>query len=67
MDEIIKENGVSKDQYISEALDFYKRLAIAFAKASQLVSDSSMEVNEEFDQRVDEGEGWSFESNPCFG
>ena len=61
MDKIVKEKGISRDQYISEALDFYSRyqkrekLVNAFAKASQLVRESSMEVNAEFDCLIDEG------------
>lgn len=60
-EDILKEKGIPRNKYINEALDFYNRchrrnkLAKAFAKASQLVRDSSMEVNEEFDQLVDEG------------
>ena len=58
---ILKEKGIPRNRYINEALDFYnryhkrKKLAKAFAKASQLVRDSSMEVNEEFDRLIDEG------------
>ena len=54
---------VARNRYINESLDFYNRyhkrnkLAKAFAKASQLVRDSSMEVNEEFALLIDEGEG----------
>ena len=60
---ILKEKGIPRNRYINEALDFYnryhkrKKLAKAFAKASQPVRDSSMEVNEEFDLLIDEGEG----------
>lgn len=58
---ILKEKGISRNRYINESLDFYnryhkrKKLAKAFAKASQLVRDSSMEVNAEFDQLINEG------------
>lgn len=61
MDKIVKEKGISKDQYISEALSFFnhyhkqEKLAKAFVKASQLVRDSSMEVNAEFDLLINEG------------
>ena len=59
-EDILKEKGIPRNRYINEAIDFYnlyhkrKKLAKAFAKASQLVSDSSMEVNAEFDQLIDE-------------
>lgn len=52
---ILKEKGISRNRYINEALDFYnryhkrKKVAKAFAKASSMVRDSSMEVNPEFD------------------
>ena len=45
----------------NEALDFYnryhnrKKLTEAFAKATQLVRESSMEINAEFDQLINEG------------
>ena len=58
---ILKEKGIPRNRYINEALDFYnryhkrKKLAKAFAKASQLVRHSSMEVNEEFDFLINEG------------
>lgn len=61
MDKIVKEKGISRDQYISEALSFFnyyhkrEMLAKAFVKASQLVRDSSMEVNAEFDLLINEG------------
>lgn len=57
---ILKEKGVPRNRYINEALEFYnryqkrKKLAKAFAKASAMVRDSSMEVNAEFDQLIDE-------------
>mgnify|MGYP006191725619 CR=1 FL=1 len=60
-EEILKEKGIPRNRYINESLDFYNRyhkrnkLAKAFAKASQLVRDSSMEVNAEFDLLVNEG------------
>ncbi len=60
-EDILKEKGIPRNRYINESLDFYNRyhkrnkLAKAFAKASQLVRDSSMEVNAEFDQLIDEG------------
>ncbi|HSF54942.1 MAG TPA: hypothetical protein VLA71_14400 [Algoriphagus sp.] len=56
---IIKEKGISRNQYIIEALKFYNRhnkrenLAKEFAKASKIVRDSSMKVNAEFDQLID--------------
>ena len=59
-EEILKEKGIPRNRYINEALDFYnryhkrKKLTKAFAKASQLVRDSSMEVNAEFDLLVNE-------------
>ncbi len=60
-EDILKEKGIPRNRYINESLDFYNRyhkrnkLAKAFAKASQLVRDSSMEVNAEFDLLVNEG------------
>ncbi|MCZ8134123.1 MAG: hypothetical protein O9252_01320 [Algoriphagus sp.] len=60
MDGILKEKGISRNRYINEALEFYnryhkrKKLDKAFAKASAMVRDSSMEVNAEFDQLIDE-------------
>ncbi|GAB3222351.1 hypothetical protein J0A67_11630 [Algoriphagus aestuariicola] len=60
-EDILKEKGIARNRYINEALDFYnrfhkrKKLAKAFAKASILVRDSSMEINEEFDKLIDEG------------
>ncbi|MFN3761257.1 MAG: hypothetical protein ACK4SF_18740 [Algoriphagus aquaeductus] len=59
-EDILKEKGISRNRYINEALDFYnryhkrKKLAMAFAKASAMVRDFSMEVNAEFDQLIDE-------------
>lgn len=59
-EDILKEKGIPRNRYINESLDFYNRyhnrnkLAKAFAKASQLVRDSSMEVNAEFDLLIDE-------------
>ncbi|MCU0401929.1 MAG: hypothetical protein MUE75_13145 [Algoriphagus sp.] len=59
-EDILNEKGIPRNRYINEALDFYNRyqrrnkLAKAFAKASQLVRDSSMEVNEDFDWLIDE-------------
>jgi hypothetical protein len=60
--EEIEENaatkGISKEKYGIEALEFYNRctkpdlLANAFAKASVLVRESSMEINAEFDQLI---------------
>lgn len=60
-EDILKEKGVARNRYINEALDFYnrfhkrKKLARAFSKASAMVRESSMEVNEEFDRLIDEG------------
>lgn len=60
-EDILRKNGIPRIRYINEALDFYnryhkrKKLAKAFAKASQLVRHSSMEVNEEFDFLINEG------------
>ncbi|GMQ24709.1 hypothetical protein Aoki45_13910 [Algoriphagus sp. oki45] len=60
-EDILKEKGIPRNRYLNEAIDFYnlyhkrKKLAKAFAKACQLVRDSSMEVNAEFDQLIDEG------------
>jgi hypothetical protein len=59
-EEILKEKGIPRNRYINEALAFYnryhkrKKLAEAFAKASALVRESSMEINAEFDQLIDE-------------
>ena len=59
-EEILKEKGIPRNRYINEALDFYNRYhrrkknAKAFAKASALVRESSMEINAEFDQLIDE-------------
>ena len=59
-EEILKEKGITRNRYINEALDFYnryhkrKKIAKAFAKASSLVRESSMEINAEFDQLIDE-------------
>lgn len=59
-EEILKEKGIPRNRYINEALDFYnryhkrKKIAKAFAKASELVRESSMEINAEFDQLIDE-------------
>lgn len=58
---ILKEKGIPRNRYINEAVEFYnhyhkrKKLARAFAKASELVRDSSMQVNAEFDRLIDEG------------
>ncbi|MFC3415455.1 hypothetical protein [Algoriphagus hitonicola] len=58
---IVKEKGLSRNRYFNEAIDFYnryqkrKKLTQAFAKASKLVRESSIEVNEEFDRLIDEG------------
>ena len=59
-EEILKEKGIPRNRYINEALDFYnryhkrKKIAKAFDKASALVRESSMEINAEFDQLIDE-------------
>lgn len=59
-EEILKEKGIPRNRYINEALEFYnryhkrKKIAKAFAKASGLVRESSMEINAEFDQLIDE-------------
>jgi len=59
-EEILKEKGIPRNRYINEALDFYNRyhkrqkIAKAFAKASALVRESSMEINAEFDQLIDD-------------
>ncbi|KPQ11444.1 MAG: toxin-antitoxin system antidote component [Algoriphagus marincola HL-49] len=59
-EDILKEKGIPRNRYINEALDFYnryhkrKKLARQFAKASEMVADSSMEVNAEFDLLIDE-------------
>lgn len=63
-EEILKEKGIPRNRYINEALDFYnryhkrKKIAKAFAKASVLVRESSMEINAEFDQLIDEEAIW---------
>lgn len=60
-EDILKEKGIPRNRYINEALEFNnryqkrKKLAKAFAKASAMVKDSSVEVNAEFDQLIDEG------------
>lgn len=57
---ILKEKGILRNRYINEALDFYnryhkrKKLARQFAKVSEMVAHSSMEVNAEFDHLMDE-------------
>jgi hypothetical protein len=59
-EDILREKGIPRNRYINEALDFYnryykrKKLAKAFAKASGLVRETSMEVNAEFDRLIDE-------------
>lgn len=61
MDKIIKEKGISRDQYINQALSFYnqyhkrKKLSKSFEMATKLVSESSMTSNSELDQLIDEG------------
>ena len=51
--------GVSMEKYSIKAVEFYNRntkrdlLANAFAKASALVKESSMEINAEFDQLIE--------------
>jgi hypothetical protein len=51
--------GISKEKYCIEAVEFYNRntkrdlLANAFARASALVRESSMEINAEFDQLIE--------------
>lgn len=60
-EDILKERRIPRNRYINEAVEFYNRyhkrkeLAKAFAKASTLARDSSMEVNAEFDRLIDEG------------
>jgi len=60
-EKILKEKGIDRNRYINEALDFYnryyhrKKLAKAFEKATNMVRESSMEINAEFDQMIDEG------------
>ena len=59
-EEILKEKGIPSNRYINEALDFYnryhkrKKITKAFAKARALVRETSMEINAEFDQLIDE-------------
>lgn len=61
-EDILREIGIPRNRYINEAFDFCnryhkrKKLAKAFAKAYQLVRNSSTEVNEEFDLLIDERE-----------
>ena len=58
---ILKKRRIPGNRYIAEAVEFYNRyhkqkeLAKAFAKASTLARESSMEVNAEFDRLIDEG------------
>lgn len=58
---VFKEKGIPRNRYINEALDFYnryhkrKKLAEAFGKVTRLVRESSMEINAEFDQLINEG------------
>lgn len=60
-EDILKERRIPRNRYINEAVEFYNRyhkrkeLAKAFAEASTLARDSSMEVNAEFDRLIDEG------------
>lgn len=60
-EDILKEKGIPRNRYINEAVEFYnryhkrKKLAKAFAQASNLVRESSMDVNAEFDRLIDEG------------
>lgn len=60
-EEVLKEKGMARNRYINEAVDFYnrynhrKKLAKAFEKASAMVGESSMDINAEFDQLMDEG------------
>jgi metal-responsive CopG/Arc/MetJ family transcriptional regulator len=60
-EEILREKQIPRNRYINDALDFYnryqkrKKLTNAFSKASLLVHESSLEVNNEFDRLIDEG------------
>ena len=60
-EEILREKQIPRNRYINDALDFYnryqkrKKLANAFSKASLLVRETSLEVNNEFDRLIDEG------------
>lgn len=60
-EKIVSENGIPRNRYINEALRFYnrvqkrKKLANDFAIASKIVKDSSMLVNKEMDELIDEG------------
>ena len=60
-EEMIKLKGIARNRYINEALDFYnqlmkrKALAADFSKASKMVKKSSMQINQEFDNLIDEG------------
>lgn len=59
-EKLVKQKGIARNRYINEALNFYNRfqkrkeLAEAFKKASGMVKESSMEINFEFDQLIDE-------------
>ncbi|MHA7129664.1 hypothetical protein [Algoriphagus namhaensis] len=59
-EKLIKQKGIARNRYINEALDFYNRfqkrrkIAEAFKNASELVRTSSMQINKEFDQLMDE-------------
>ncbi len=59
-EKLIKQKGVPRNRYINQALDFYNRfqkrkeLAGAFKRASGLVRNSTLEINNEFDQLIDE-------------
>jgi len=61
-EEIVKSRKIPRNRYINEALDFYnqyhkrKALSKSYAIASEMVKESSMEVNEEFDRLIDEEE-----------
>lgn len=59
-EKLIKQKGVARNRYINDALDFYNRfqkrreMAEAFKNTAELVKNSSMLINEEFDHLMDE-------------
>ncbi|MDN3205179.1 hypothetical protein [Algoriphagus sediminis] len=59
-EEMVKKIGLPRNRYINEALAFFNRynqrkeLAKAFKEASGLVKESSIKINSEFDQLIDE-------------
>jgi hypothetical protein len=60
-EEIVSEYGIPRNRYINEALHFYnrfqkrKKLSKDFELASKMVKESSMQINKEMDELIDEG------------